>query len=74
VSPKQPVVSGAQLIRALERDGWNVVRQRGSHVRLKKAGRRNPIVVPLHKEIRKGTLGGILRDAGLTAADLQKLL
>jgi predicted RNA binding protein YcfA (HicA-like mRNA interferase family) len=74
VTPKQPVVSGAQLIRALERAGWSVVRQRGSHVRLKKPGRRNPLVVPLHKEIRKGTLGGILRDAGLTAEDLTKLL
>lgn len=71
---RQPVVSGAELIRALERDGWNVVRQRGSHVRLKKAGRRNALVVPLHKEIRKGTLAGILRDAGLTADELRALL
>lgn len=74
MTPRQPVVSGAELIRALERDGWSVVRQRGSHVRLKKAGRRNALVVPLHKEIRKGTLAGILRDAGLTADDLRALL
>jgi predicted RNA binding protein YcfA (HicA-like mRNA interferase family) len=74
VSPRQPVVSGAELIRALERDGWTVVRQRGSHVRLKKANRRNALVVPLHREIRKGTLAGILRDAGLTGEELRKLL
>lgn len=74
MSPRQPVVSGAELIRALERDGWTVVRQRGSHVRLKKPGRRNALVVPLHKEIRKGTLAGILRDAGLTADELRRLL
>lgn len=74
MTPRQPVVSGAELIRALERDGWQVIRQRGSHVRLKKANRRHPLVVPLHKEIRKGTLAGILRDAGLTADELRKLL
>lgn len=74
MTPRQPVVSGAELIRALEREGWSVVRQRGSHVRLRKAGRRNALVVPLHKEIRKGTLAGILRDVGLSADELRSLL
>jgi predicted RNA binding protein YcfA (HicA-like mRNA interferase family) len=74
VSPRQPVVSGRQLIRALEADGWKVVRQRGSHVRLKKAGRRIALVVPVHKELRKGTLAGILRDGDLSAEDLRRLL
>ncbi len=73
MSPRQPVVSGKGLIRALERHGWTVVRQRGSHVRLKKEGRRTALVVPLHKEIRRGTLAGILRDAGLTADELREL-
>jgi predicted RNA binding protein YcfA (HicA-like mRNA interferase family) len=41
---------------------------------LKKAGRKHALVVPLHREIRKGTLGGILRDADLTADDLLRLL
>lgn len=74
MTPRQPVVSGQQLIKALEKDGWTVVRQRGSHVRLKKPGRRYALVVPLHKEIRKGTLGGILRDASLNSDDLRHLL
>lgn len=74
MTPHQPVVSGQQLIKALEKDGWAVVRQRGSHVRLKKPGRRYALVVPLHKEIRKGTLGGILRDANLSSDDLRRLL
>jgi predicted RNA binding protein YcfA (HicA-like mRNA interferase family) len=74
VTPRQPVVSGQQLIKALEKDDWAVVRQRGSHVRLKKPGRRYSLVVPLHKEIRKGTLGGILRDANLSSDDLRRLL
>lgn len=74
MSPRQPVVSGKELVRALERDGWSAARQRGSHVRLKKPGRRNALVVPLHKEIKKGTLAGILRDAELSADDLRALL
>ena len=74
MSRRQPVVSGSALIRALERDGWEVTRQRGSHVRLKRAGRRNALVVPLHKELRKGTLAGILRDADLSADELRRLL
>jgi len=74
VSPRQPVVSGKALIRALKRDGWRVVGQRGSHVRLKKEGRQYALVVPLHKEVKKGTLAGILRDAGLTSDRLRDLL
>jgi predicted RNA binding protein YcfA (HicA-like mRNA interferase family) len=74
VSPRQPVVSGAGLVKALEKDGWTVVRQRGSHIRLKKPGRRTALVVPLHRELRKGTLAGILRDADLDADDVRRLL
>ncbi|HEX5762391.1 MAG TPA: type II toxin-antitoxin system HicA family toxin [Solirubrobacterales bacterium] len=70
MNPRQPVVSGQRLIKALRKDGWEVVRQRGSHVRLKKAGHRHALVVPLHKEIRRGTLAAILRDADLTGDDL----
>ena len=55
MSPRQPVVSGERLIKALRKEGWEVVRQRGSHVRLKKAGRRHALVVPLHRELRRGT-------------------
>jgi predicted RNA binding protein YcfA (HicA-like mRNA interferase family) len=74
VTPRQPVVSGERLIKALRQEGWEVVRQRGSHVRLKKSGRRNALVVPLHKELKRGTLGGILRDAEMSADDLRRLL
>ena len=74
MTPRQPVVSGKALVRALERAGWSVAGQRGSHVRLKKPERRYALVVPLHKELKKGTLAGILRDAGLSADDLRDLL
>jgi predicted RNA binding protein YcfA (HicA-like mRNA interferase family) len=74
VSARLPVVSGAGLIKALEHEGWQVARQRGSHVRLKHPRRTRPLTVPLHKEIRRKTLAGILKDAGITAEELRNLL
>jgi predicted RNA binding protein YcfA (HicA-like mRNA interferase family) len=71
VSPHQPVVSGRRLIKVLEADGWQVVRRRGSHVRLKKVGARAALVVPDHRELKKGTLARILREAGLEPDDLR---
>lgn len=74
MSERLPVVSGQQLITALEKIGWVVVRQRGSHVRLKHDDRTTPLVVPLHRELKRGTLAGILRDAGIDRDDLRQLL
>ena len=74
MSERLPVVSGAQLIRALEQLGWQVARQRGSHVRLRHPDRTTFLVVPLHRELRRGTLSGILRDAALDRDELRKLL
>jgi predicted RNA binding protein YcfA (HicA-like mRNA interferase family) len=74
VNPHQPVVSGRRLVKLLEAEGWVVARQRGSHVRLRKDGRRLALVVPLHRELKKGTVAGILRDAGLHSDDLRRLL
>jgi predicted RNA binding protein YcfA (HicA-like mRNA interferase family) len=58
VSGQLPVISGAQLIRALERLGSETVRQRGSHVRLRHRERHTFLVVPLHRELKRGTLRG----------------
>jgi predicted RNA binding protein YcfA (HicA-like mRNA interferase family) len=74
VSPHQPVVSGRRLIKVLEAEGWEVVRQRGSHVRLRKADARAVLVVPVHDELKKGTLARILREAGLHPDDLRRAL
>ena len=74
MSDRLPVVSGTQLIQALERVGWESVRQRGSHVRLKHPDRSSALVIPLHKELKRGTLGGILRDAGIDREELAELL
>ncbi|MEZ4588689.1 MAG: type II toxin-antitoxin system HicA family toxin [Gemmatimonadales bacterium] len=74
MSPRQPVVSGERLIKALRKEGWKVVRQRGSHARLKKAGRRHALDRSLHRQLRRGTLAGILRDADLSGDHLRRLL
>jgi predicted RNA binding protein YcfA (HicA-like mRNA interferase family) len=67
--PRLPRVSGAEAIRALERLGFERVRQRGSHVILKRVGTTgvNGCVVPLHAELAIGTLRGILKQASVTA-------
>ena len=65
--PDYPVVSGAQIVKALERLGFMRIRQRGSHVVLRRGS--VGCVVPLHREIKRGTLGGIVRQAGVAPTD-----
>jgi predicted RNA binding protein YcfA (HicA-like mRNA interferase family) len=66
--PKLPVVSGAEVVRALERLGFMVVRQRGSHIVM----RRGSIgcVVPNHRALKIGTLVGLLKQAGISPDEL----
>lgn len=53
MTPKLPVISGRDCVIALEKIGYKVVRQRGSHLRLKdKKGKLLPVTVPDHKELR----------------------
>lgn len=65
--PKLPQVSGDDLIRLLGSLGYEVVRQRGSHIRLKKATPvgEHAITVPAHRVLAKGTLGDILNRVSL---------
>ncbi|MBS1202187.1 MAG: hypothetical protein H6R22_696 [Chromatiaceae bacterium] len=62
--PKLPAVSGAEAIRALERLGFRVVRQRGSHIVLRRGN--SGCVVPSHRELKLGTLAGLLKQAGVS--------
>jgi predicted RNA binding protein YcfA (HicA-like mRNA interferase family) len=65
--PKLPRVSGAEAARALERLGFSRVRQSGSHLVMRRDGR--GCVVPLHAEIKVGTLSGVLRQADVAAEE-----
>ena len=74
--PNLRTVSGEEAIRALERLGFVRVRQRGSHVVLTKStpGAKLGCVVPLHRELKTGTLRGILRQGKVEADDFLAVL
>jgi predicted RNA binding protein YcfA (HicA-like mRNA interferase family) len=65
--PKLPRISGKDCISALQRMGFVQVRQKGSHVIMRRNER--GCVVPLHREIKVGTLAGLLRQGGVDAED-----
>lgn len=66
--PKLPRLSGKEVINILERFGFKQLRQKGSHVILKKQTPDGEVgcVVPLHRELAIGTLHGILKQAKVT--------
>ena len=71
-----PVVSSEQLVTALNKVGFVFIRQKGSHIRLEKQTDKGIIklTVPRHRMIKRGTLREILKDAGLTVDEFNKLL
>jgi predicted RNA binding protein YcfA (HicA-like mRNA interferase family) len=73
---KVPSLSYQQIIRALQRDGWTVVRQRGSHIRLQKrvGDEVLKITVPAHRPVKRTTLARILKEARLSVEDFLNLL
>lgn len=71
---KLPVVSGTQCVKALEKLGFVVYRQRGSHITLVNEDPTAQVTVPNHREIAKGTLRSIIRQVGLTVDEFIDLL
>ncbi|OGQ89946.1 MAG: hypothetical protein A2289_11180 [Deltaproteobacteria bacterium RIFOXYA12_FULL_58_15] len=63
--PPLPVISGRECIAALEKIGYRVLRQKGSHVRLVCRGRLS-VTVPLHHTLDRGTLRSIIRATELS--------
>ena len=66
--------SGREVVRALRRAGYIVDHQRGSHVFLHNLEKNISVTVPLHKELKKGTLHSILKKAGITIEELKDLV
>lgn len=64
--PALPVISGRKAVRAFEELGWQIARQRGSHIILVKEGEIATLSIPDHKEVAKGTLRSLIRTAGIT--------
>lgn len=71
-----PSLPHTQVVHAFRRNGWVVVRQRGSHIRLQKhtPSERLKVTVPTHRPIKRSTLSHILKQAQLSADDLLALL
>lgn len=64
--PEPPKLSGRAVVKAFGRDGWQLVRQKGSHMILVKDGSMATLSVPDHREIAPGTLRSLVRASGLT--------
>lgn len=71
---KLPQVSGSDVIRALEKIGFSVRRQHGSHIIIRRDNPFGQTVVPNHRQIDRGTLRAILRQTDLSVDEFTKLL
>lgn len=69
-----PRISGRQAISALAKVGFNIIRQNGSHVVLKRSDPFAQLVIPDHKELDTGTLRAIIRQADLSVNEFIVLL
>jgi len=72
---KLPVVSGAEAVKAFRKAGYEVDEQHGSHIILRRAEPpHRRLSVPNHKELAKGTLRALIREAGLTVDEFVQLV
>ncbi len=73
---KLPILSGNKIVKALKNGGFYFVTQKGSHVKLKREfnGRELIVTVPMHREVKKGVLLNILKQANLTRQEFLELL
>jgi len=67
--PKLPVVSGRELVKFFEKQGFDKARQRGSHIIMEKAGVNRSVVIPEHRELPADIVLGNLRTAGISRKD-----
>ncbi len=72
--PRLPRVSGRQAVAAFQRTGFEVRRQRGSHIIMTKPGFPETLSVPDHRELKPGTLRALIRKAGLAVEQFEELL
>jgi predicted RNA binding protein YcfA (HicA-like mRNA interferase family) len=72
--PELPCLSSRDTVRAFELLGWQITRQKGSHIILTKPGQIATLSVPDHKEVARGTLRSLIRSAGLTVSEFLEVL
>jgi len=71
--PQLPRLSGRGIVKAFNRAGWSVARQKGSHIILVKDGHWATLSVPDHREVAPGTLRSLIRASGLTVDEFVDL-
>lgn len=74
MSPKPPLLSGRELVKAFEKMGYRKVSQKGSHIKMKNDDTGSISIIPDHKELDRWTLKSILKEAEITEKELQKYL
>jgi len=67
-----PILSGKEVVRIFESLGWEVSRQRGSHIIMTKPGEIVTLSVPNHRPVARGTLRSLIRSANLTVEEFIK--
>ncbi len=67
--PAVPLMSGREVVKVFAAFGWSVSRQNGSHIVLVKEDYPVTLSVPDHKQVARGTLRALIRDAGLTVSE-----
>ena len=75
--PKLPQISGWKIVKLLQKEGWILVSQKGSHVKLSRIidSQKQTVIIPLQKILKKGTLrNGILKSINLSIEDFAKLI
>jgi predicted RNA binding protein YcfA (HicA-like mRNA interferase family) len=75
MSGRLPILKPVEVVRVLQKAGWYIHRQKGSHLIMHKTGSPNLIVIPMHnRDLPRGTLNGILSDAELSVEEFIELL
>ena len=72
--PSLPASSGRKVVKVFESFGWEVARQRGSHIIMVKDNHMATLSVPDHREVAKGTLRSLIRAAGITVDEFVQAL
>ena len=74
---KLPIISGQEILKILKKEGFVVINQKGSHIKVRKerpSGEKVTVIVPNHKTLKRGTLKSILKQADITLDQLLKNL
>ncbi|RZN35114.1 MAG: addiction module toxin, HicA family [Methanophagales archaeon ANME-1-THS] len=73
---KLPAISGEKAVNCFEKPGYVIVRQKGSHIRMKHKSDKSkkPLTIPKHKVLGKGLLRKMLRDAEISVEEFNELL